>query len=152
MKTFGGALCLFPLHAWAYVEDNFHARGPSCPSPPLALPASACLRNCAFILSRRASVCATSTICAFALSEIFMCSQTVRNGDSIQYFQNGQLRAIAGVDGETPNGPFEVFYPNGQTWMRGAYENGFIKPGAMKIFMPDGSEAKPGRPAPALLH
>lgn len=91
-------------------------------------------------------------LCAFALSEIFMCSETVRNGDSIQYFQNGQLRAIAGVDGDTPNGTFEVFYPNGQTWMKGAYENGSIKPGAMRIFMPDGSEAKPARPSPALLH
>jgi len=85
-------------------------------------------------------------LCAVALSEIFLCSKTVHNGNQIEYFQQGQLRAIASVNNNVPDGPFEVFYPDGKTWMKGAYENGSIKPSAMKIFMPDGLEAKASAP------
>lgn len=87
-----------------------------------------------------------------ALADVFLHSQTERAGDSLKYFQDGKLRAVTGVNGDVPHGSFEVFYPTGQTWMVGQYENGKMMPASMRIFMPDGSEAKPTKGSPSFLN
>lgn len=86
-------------------------------------------------------------MCAVGLAEVFLNSQTERRRNSIRYFQEGRLRAIADTYQGTPHGDFLVFYPDGKIWMRGVYRNGDMIGEAMRIFMPDGTLAK-GSPPP----
>lgn len=82
-------------------------------------------------------------LCALALAEILTNSEMVREEKTIRYLQNGKLRATVGAIGDTLDGPFEVFCPNGTTWMRGEYENSRIKSKTMKIYQTNGTELKP---------
>lgn len=84
-------------------------------------------------------------LCALTLADILTNSEMVREEKMIRYLQNGKLRATVGAIGDTLDGPFEVFYPNGTTWMRGEYENSRIKSQTMKIYQTNGAELKPTR-------
>lgn len=85
-------------------------------------------------------------MCAVGLAEVFLNSQTERRRNSIRYFQEGRLRAIADTYKGTPHGDFLVFYPDGKLWMRGVYRNGGMISEAMRVFMPDGTLAKESLP------
>ena len=35
-----------------------------------------------------------------------------------------QTKAVAGVSGAQPHGPFRLYYPTGTMWVRGSYDRG----------------------------
>lgn len=86
-------------------------------------------------------------LCALTLADILANSEMVREEKKIRYLQNGKLRATVGAVGDTLDGPFEVFFPDGATWMQGEYVNCRINPQSMKIYQANGTEVKQ-TPAP----
>lgn len=85
-------------------------------------------------------------LCAAALAEIILLSKTERRRNSIRYFQEGQLRALAELSEGKLHGKFMVFYPDGKLWIRGAYRNNSIVSASMQFYSPEGKLIEPSPP------
>jgi hypothetical protein len=82
-------------------------------------------------------------LCKISVLDALWGSQIDRKKWSMRYLQEGRLRVLVGLSSGNLHGDFLLFYPDGKIWMSGVYRDNSLVTASMKLFMPDGSLARP---------